>query len=191
MYTPENMDAASLATNAFGQNFNVTMTQLAASFCSLINGGNYYEPHVVKQIQDENGNVTENIDPVLVKKTISEETSEVIKDYMLGVVQEGTGSSAAVEGLRYRRKDRYGREASPWKREISGIIHWDMHLRRIRRLWFMWWLMSPMWRRRHPVPMRQSWRRGSCQKSSRIWGLPNRQRRQTLRRINRITLQNP
>lgn len=98
LYTPENMDAASLATNAFGQNFNVTMTQLAASFCSLINGGNYYEPHVVKQIQDENGNVTENIDPVLVKKTISEETSEVIKDYMLGVVQKGTGSSAAVEG---------------------------------------------------------------------------------------------
>ena len=98
LYTPENMDAASLATNAFGQNFNVTMTQLAASFCSLINGGYYYEPHVVKQIQDENGNVTENIDPVLVKKTISEETSEVIKDYMLGVVQEGTGSSAAVEG---------------------------------------------------------------------------------------------
>ncbi len=98
LYTPENIDAASLATNAFGQNFNVTMTQLAASFCSLINGGNYYEPHVVKQIQDENGNVTENIDPVLVKKTISEETSEVIKDYMLGVVQEGTGSSAAVEG---------------------------------------------------------------------------------------------
>ena len=98
LYTPENMDAASLATNAFGQNFNVTMTQLAASFCSLINGGNYYEPHVVKQIQDENGNVSENIDPVLVKKTISEETSEVIKDYMLGVVQEGTGSSAAVEG---------------------------------------------------------------------------------------------
>ena len=98
LYTPENMDAASLATNAFGQNFNVTMTQLAASFCSLINGGNYYEPHVVKQIQDENGNVTEYIDPVLVKKTISEETSEVIKDYMLGVVQEGTGSSAAVEG---------------------------------------------------------------------------------------------
>ena len=56
-----------LATNAFGQNFNVTMTQLAASFCSLINGGNYYEPHVVKQIQDENGNVTENKDPVLAK----------------------------------------------------------------------------------------------------------------------------
>ena len=98
LYTPEKMDAASLATNAFGQNFNVTMTQMAASFCSLINGGNYYEPHVVKQIQDANGNVTENKDPVLVKKTISQETSEIIKDYMLGVVEEGTGATAAVEG---------------------------------------------------------------------------------------------
>lgn len=98
LYTPEKMDAASLATNAFGQNFNVTMTQMAASFCSLINGGNYYEPHVVKQIQDENGNVTENKDPVLVKNTISQETSEIIKDYMLGVVEEGTGATAAVEG---------------------------------------------------------------------------------------------
>ena len=98
LYTPATMDPASLATNAFGQNINVTMTQMAASFSSLINGGNYYEPHVVKQIQDDNGNVTENKDPVLVKKTISKETSDIIKDYMLGVVEEGTGASAAVEG---------------------------------------------------------------------------------------------
>lgn len=98
LYEAENMDAASLATNAFGQNFNVTMTQLAASFCSLVNGGNYYEPHVVKQIQDENGNVTETKDPVLVRKTISKETSDIIKNYMYGVVEEGTGKSAAVEG---------------------------------------------------------------------------------------------
>lgn len=98
IYTADNMDAASLATNAFGQNFNVTMTQLASSFCSLVNGGNYYEPHVVKAIQDESGNVTENKDPVLIKKTISKETEEIVKDYMLGVVEEGTGSSAYVEG---------------------------------------------------------------------------------------------
>ena len=103
----------------------------------LDHGGNYYEPHVVKQIQDENGNVTENIDPVLVKKTISEETSEVIKDYMLGVVQEGTGSSAAVEGY-----DIGGKTGTAEKlpRETGNIWYHslDMHLRRIRRLWFMW-----------------------------------------------------
>ncbi len=98
LYSLEKMDSSSLATNSFGQNFNVTMTQLSAAFCSLINGGNYYKPHVVKQIQDENGNVTKNIEPVVLKRTISSETSELIKDYMLGVVTEGTGKGAAVEG---------------------------------------------------------------------------------------------
>ena len=98
LYNVENMNSSSLATNSFGQNFNVTMTQLAASFCSLINGGEYYKPHVVKQILDDNGNVTENKEPVLLKRTISKETSEIIKDYMYGVVEEGTGSSAGVEG---------------------------------------------------------------------------------------------
>lgn len=98
LYSVNNMDASSLATNAFGQNFNVTMTQLAASFSLLINGGNYYKPHVVKQIKDENGNVTETKDPVLVRKTVSQETCEVVKDYMRGVVTEGTGKTAAVEG---------------------------------------------------------------------------------------------
>ena len=98
LYQPDNMDPASLATNAFGQNFNVTMTQMAAAFCSLINGGDYYQPHVVKQIQDDSGNVVENKDPVVLRKTVSKETSDIVKDYMLGVVEEGTGTSAAVEG---------------------------------------------------------------------------------------------
>lgn len=98
LYTEENMDVTSLATNAFGQNFDVTMTQMAAGFCSLINGGEYYQPHVVKQIQDENGNVTENKELVLLGRTVSEETSEIIREYMYSVVEEGTGASAAVEG---------------------------------------------------------------------------------------------
>lgn len=98
LYDAEDMDSASLATNSFGQNFNVTMTQLSASFCALVNGGDYYKPHVVRQIWDENGNLIENINPTLLKRTISKETSDIVKDYMLGVVQEGTGAKAAVEG---------------------------------------------------------------------------------------------
>lgn len=98
MYTPENMDDASLATNSFGQNFNVTMTQLAAGFCSLINGGNYYQPHIVKQIEDENGNVIESKSPTLVKRTISQETSTLVKDYMRGVVLNGSGNLADLPG---------------------------------------------------------------------------------------------
>ena len=98
LYDQERMDASSLATNSFGQNFNNTMTQMVAGFASLINGGNYYEPHVVKQIQDQNGNVVENLDPVLLKKTISTETSELMKKYMKQTMTTGTGKNAQVPG---------------------------------------------------------------------------------------------
>ena len=98
LYTSENMTAVDLATNSFGQNFNVTMTQLASGFCSLINGGYYYQPHVVKQIQDEDGNVIETKDPVLLRKTISAETSTQVKEYMKATMEYGTGKRAAVEG---------------------------------------------------------------------------------------------
>ena len=97
LYTADNMQPIDLGTNAFGQNFNVSMTQLAAGFCSLINGGNYYEPYL-KEIRNAQGDVVETKTPVLARKTVSQETCEILKDYMLGVVEEGSGKSAQVEG---------------------------------------------------------------------------------------------
>lgn len=98
LYDADDMNVTSLATNAFGQNFTVTMTQMVAGFSSLINGGEYYKPHLVKQIQDENGNVVENISPVLMKRTISEEASTLVKEYMRGVVENTAASIADIEG---------------------------------------------------------------------------------------------
>ena len=98
LYTADNMQPIDLGTNAFGQNFNVSMTQLAAGFCSLINGGNCYEPYLVKEIRNAQGDVVETKTPVLARKTVSQETCEILKDYMLGVVEEGSGKSAQVEG---------------------------------------------------------------------------------------------
>lgn len=87
-----------LATCSFGQGFNVTMTQVAAAFSSLVNGGYYYEPHVVKRIQDEAGRVVETRDPVLLRKTVSAETSKQIKPYLRAVMDYGTGSQISVPG---------------------------------------------------------------------------------------------
>ena len=98
LYTADSMTDVDLASNSFGQNFNVTMTQMASAFASLINGGYYYEPHVVKQIQDENGNVIETKDPVLLRKTVSSETSKMLKTYLKATMDYGTGQRAQVEG---------------------------------------------------------------------------------------------
>lgn len=96
---PELVGPVDLATNSFGQNFNVTMEQMVAGMSALINGGNYYEPHVVKQIQDENGNVIETKESVLNKRVISENTSTLIKQYMKTVMEgTGTGAPAAIDG---------------------------------------------------------------------------------------------
>ena len=89
---------SNLAVSSFGQGFNVTMIQLASSFCSLINGGNIYQPHVVKKIVDDSGNTVQEISPVVTKETVSQEVSDTLRDYMYTVVSEGTGAKAAVEG---------------------------------------------------------------------------------------------
>ncbi|MEG0806447.1 MAG: penicillin-binding transpeptidase domain-containing protein [Lachnospiraceae bacterium] len=98
IYTEDTIGKTSLATNSFGQNFNVTMIQVASAFSSLINGGNYYQPHLVKEIQDSNGTVVEKVKPLLLKQTISKETSETVKSYLYSTVQAGTAKSAKVKG---------------------------------------------------------------------------------------------
>ena len=98
LYSLEDVDSSTLATNAFGQNFNVTMIQVASAFCSIINGGNYYQPHVVKKITDENGNVIQEDNGTLLKKTVSSSTSELLKQYLYATVSDGTGKYAKVPG---------------------------------------------------------------------------------------------
>lgn len=87
-----------LATNSFGQNFNVTMVQLAAGFSSIINEGTLYQPHIVTGIEDASGNIVRDISPTVVKKTISAETSATMRDMLRSVVTEGTAKTAAVPG---------------------------------------------------------------------------------------------
>ncbi|MBE5866394.1 MAG: penicillin-binding protein 2 [Lachnospiraceae bacterium] len=92
LFPVENMKPADLATNSFGQNFNVTMIQMITGYCSLINGGYYYEPHIVNKITNSNGDVVENIEPRVLKQTVSESTSELIRQYTRAVVMEEGGS---------------------------------------------------------------------------------------------------
>ena len=98
VYSADNIGPTDLATNAFGQNYNCTMVQLSAAFCSVLNGGSYYEPHVVKQILNEQGSVVEKKEPVLVRETVSQSTSDFLKEAMFQTVETGTGKAAQVIG---------------------------------------------------------------------------------------------
>ncbi len=100
IYTADSMVDVDLATNSFGQNFDVTMIQMITGFSSLINGGYYYEPHVVSKITSSSGATVQNIEPRLLKRTVSEETSAKIREACLQVVagDYGTGRTARPAG---------------------------------------------------------------------------------------------
>lgn len=97
-YTEEGLNPMELATTSFGQGQNVSMIQLCTGFCSLINGGNYYQPHIMKQIINENGDVITSYEPTVLRRTISEETSGLLKEYLYQAVENGTGKRVRLEG---------------------------------------------------------------------------------------------
>ncbi|MBE5930783.1 MAG: hypothetical protein E7268_07010 [Lachnospiraceae bacterium] len=92
------LNETELATASFGMSFNTTMIQLGSAFSSMVNGGIYYEPHVVKEIRNADGVVIEKIEPKVVCSTVSEETSEFLRDAFYLTVQEGTATAAKLEG---------------------------------------------------------------------------------------------
>lgn len=106
VYTQNTAGPTDLATNSFGQNFSCTMIQMAAAYCSVINGGSYYEPHVVKQILNEQGSVIKKAEPVLVRETVSESTTKFINESLFKTVNAagGTGGAAKVTGYKIAGK---------------------------------------------------------------------------------------
>ena len=100
VFTKDNIGPTDLATNSFGQSFNATMIQMITGFCSLINGGYYYEPHIVDKITTADGATIENIEPRVLKRTISQATSDKVREYCNTVVsgEKGTGKTARPAG---------------------------------------------------------------------------------------------
>lgn len=98
IHTKDTMGETELACSAFGQGFTCTMIQEINAMCSVINGGSYYQPHLVTEIRDSNGSTVKKIDPILMKQTVSSEISADIRSYMEASVQEGTSRTSKVEG---------------------------------------------------------------------------------------------
>lgn len=98
IHTTETMGETELACSAFGQGFTCTMLQEINAMCSVINGGYYYQPHLVTAVKDSSGGTVRTINPVLLKQTISSDISADIRSYMQASVLEGTSRTSKVEG---------------------------------------------------------------------------------------------
>jgi len=84
---------------SFGYNISVTPLQLTTAFCAIVNGGILYQPQIVKRQVDKNGNTVQEYSPVVVRRVISERTSERMRSLLLGAVQNGTGKQAKIDSL--------------------------------------------------------------------------------------------
>lgn len=89
-----------IARIAFGQSIAVTPLQLASAICASVNGGIYYKPYLLEEIYTENGAMVSRNYPSSVQRVISEKTSDYIRAALEGVVSEGSGKQAYIEGYR-------------------------------------------------------------------------------------------
>lgn len=98
IHTEDTMGETELACSAFGQGYTCTMIQEINALCSVINGGYYYQPHLVTKIKDANGGIVKTFSPTLLKQTISSNISADIRNYMELSVQQGTSHYSKVQG---------------------------------------------------------------------------------------------
>ena len=92
IYPEKSLGEIELATNTFGQGYAVTMVQFASMYASILNGGYYYQPHIVTRIADSLGNTVKEVEPTLFRRTISRETGAYIKDCLRYVCVNGTAN---------------------------------------------------------------------------------------------------
>lgn len=125
LHTEESLSSGSteLASASFGQGYTCTMIQEIAAICSVINGGYYYQPHVVSKILNEDGDVIKDVQPVVTKQTVSSDVSALIRQYMGTVMEsDGTGAAAKVDGYSMGGKTGTAQKY-PREEKISGIIY--------------------------------------------------------------------
>ena len=95
-----NSNVVSLASYSFGQTFNVTPIELIRAQAACINGGYLYEPYIVEQVLDEDGNILSQHDSTPIRQVVSEETSKTVRQCLEYVVAQGTGKNGQVAGYR-------------------------------------------------------------------------------------------
>ena len=89
-----------LARIGFGQTVAVSGIQLACATASAVNGGYYYTPRLVKKIYADDGYVLQENKPTLKSRTISEDSSKMLAQMLEGVVRDGSGKKAYIDGYR-------------------------------------------------------------------------------------------
>ncbi len=101
LFNLDKVGPVELATTAFGQGVSVTPIQQITAVSAAINGGTLLKPYIVKSLNEpETNTIIKETTPTVVRKVISEDTSEKVRMALESVVSNGTGGNAFIEGYR-------------------------------------------------------------------------------------------
>lgn len=98
MHQKKDIGPVELATISFGQSFQITPIRLAATVCSLINGGHQITPHFGVEVREDDGTLLETLSYKEGKQIVSEQVSKTMRMILEKVVSEGGGKKAYIEG---------------------------------------------------------------------------------------------
>ena len=98
IHKQENVGAVELATMSFGQSFQITPVQMLRAVSAIVNGGRLVTPHFGLYTSSSDGSVVNEFAYSTQDEAISSQTSETMKKILEGVVSEGGGTKAYIEG---------------------------------------------------------------------------------------------
>lgn len=116
---PSKWSAVSLGSISMGQELSVTPLQLAAAVSAIGNGGNLVKPLIVKQVI-HNGRVIKNISPKIVRRVLSSETANTMKEILADIIDHGTGKKAAITGYTVGGKTGTAQKIDPVTKKYSS-----------------------------------------------------------------------
>lgn len=118
----EKVGPVELATMSYGHGINVTMIQVARAMSAIVNGGYLLEPHIIKEVIDENGEVVNLFPRVETRQVITEATSEKMRVMLEAVVKDGTGHNAYIEGIRVGGKTGSSRKFEDGSYQEDNVV---------------------------------------------------------------------
>lgn len=113
MIKEKNLIPLDIGTISIGQSISVTPLQILTAACAVANGGMLMEPQIVREVVDQNNQVVQKFQTKPIRRVVSEQTAATVRSLLEGVVAEGTGRNAYIEGFRVGGKTGTAQKAGP------------------------------------------------------------------------------
>ena len=110
----------SLASVPFGQGISVTPLQMVNALAVIANGGVLHKPHITKEIRDDHGKLVKKFYPTEIRRVLHPATAKQMTDILVGVVEEGSGRRAKIDGVRIAGKTGTAQKAEKGKGYAAG-----------------------------------------------------------------------